>query len=119
MRDDAVLEGRPKVPVTADQAWFWSEWWQLMERKADDGVAAGRVARYDNASEFLASLKTLRGKRARSPQHSFRCSKRCCQMYSIGVTVEATPCRASNHAIDGRNWVASWPRRIGDPVGRR
>lgn len=96
MRDDGVLEARPKVPVKADQAWFWSEWWQLMERKADDGVAAGRVAR----------------------------SKRCCQMYSMGVTVEATPCRASNHAIEVRNSVGvvamekSGPRRqaLGGPA---
>lgn len=59
VRDDGVLEVRPKIPVSADQAWFWSERWQQMERKADEDVAAGRVTRYDTADEFLTSLETL------------------------------------------------------------
>ena len=59
VRDDGVLEVRPKVPVSADQAWFWSERWQQMERQADEDVAAGRVTRYDNADGFLTSLETL------------------------------------------------------------
>lgn len=59
VRDDGVLEVRPKVPVSADQAWFWTERWQQMEREADDDVAAGRVTRYDDADGFLASLENL------------------------------------------------------------
>ena len=59
IRDDGVLEVRPKVPVDADQAWFWSDRWQQMEREADKDIAAGRVARYDDADDFLAALDTL------------------------------------------------------------
>jgi len=56
VRDDGVLEVRPKVPVDADQAWFWTERWQQMEREADADIAAGRVTRFDSSDEFLAAF---------------------------------------------------------------
>jgi antitoxin MazE len=55
-RADGVIELRPHVSVPADQAWFWTERWQRMEREADEDVAAGRVARFDSAEDFLADL---------------------------------------------------------------
>ena len=56
VRADGVLEIRPKVPVDADQSWFWTERWQELERAADADLAAGRVTRFDGAEDFLASL---------------------------------------------------------------
>jgi antitoxin MazE len=47
---------RPYVPVPADQAWFWTERWQRMEREADEAVAAGRVTVVDGAEAMLADL---------------------------------------------------------------
>jgi antitoxin MazE len=47
---------RPHVPVPADQAWFWTERWQRMEREADEAVAAGRVTVVDGAEAMLADL---------------------------------------------------------------
>ena len=47
---------RPCVPVPADQAWFWTERWQRMEREADEAVAAGRVTVVDGAEAMLADL---------------------------------------------------------------
>jgi hypothetical protein len=38
------------------QAWFWSERWQRMEREADTDVAAGRIARFGSADDFLEEL---------------------------------------------------------------
>ena len=32
--DDGRIELRPVLPVPADQAWFWTERWQAMEREA-------------------------------------------------------------------------------------
>jgi antitoxin MazE len=55
-RPDGVIELRPHVAVPADQQWFWTERWQAMELEADADVAAGRVARFDRAEEFLADL---------------------------------------------------------------
>lgn len=55
-RDDGVIELHPLVAVPADQAWFWSERWQLMERDAEADVAAGRVAVTDGPDEFLEEL---------------------------------------------------------------
>lgn len=57
-RDDGVIELHPELPVPADQVWFWSERWQQMEREADDDVAAGRVAAFDDVEAFLADLDT-------------------------------------------------------------
>ena len=47
---------RPYVPVPADQAWFWTERWQRMEREADEAVAAGRVTVVDGVEAMLADL---------------------------------------------------------------
>lgn len=55
-REDGVIELRPYLPHPADQEWFWTERWQRMEREADEDIAAGRVARFDNTEDFLASL---------------------------------------------------------------
>lgn len=46
-RDDGGIELVPVVAVPADQAWFWSERWQAMEREADADVAAGRTTVVD------------------------------------------------------------------------
>ena len=55
-REDGVVELHPLTPVPADQAWFWTERWQRMEREADDDVAAGRVSLYDTTDDLLAAL---------------------------------------------------------------
>ena len=47
---------RPHVAVPADQAWFWTDRWQQMEREADEAVAAGRVVVVDGVDALLADL---------------------------------------------------------------
>ncbi len=55
-RPDGVIELRPTIAVPADQAWFWSERWQRMEREVDAHVAKGEVTNYDSADELFADL---------------------------------------------------------------
>jgi hypothetical protein len=55
-REGGGIELIPQHTVDAAQAWFWSERWQRMEREADADVAAGRVARFDSADDFVAEL---------------------------------------------------------------
>ncbi len=55
-REGGGLELIPQHTVDAAQAWFWSERWQNMERDADGDIAAGRVARFNSADDFLAEL---------------------------------------------------------------
>ena len=47
---------RPHVVVPADQAWFWSDRWQQMEREADDAIAAGQIMTVEGLEELLADL---------------------------------------------------------------
>ena len=47
---------RPHVAVPADQAWFWAERWQQMEREADDAIGTGRVNATDGVDDLLADL---------------------------------------------------------------
>lgn len=57
-REDGRVELVPVVAVPADQAWFWTERWQQMEREADADIAAGRVTTVeglDGPLEHLAS----------------------------------------------------------------
>lgn len=47
---------RPKKLIDADQAWFWTEEWQLGEREASEDIAAGRTRRFSSRDEFLSTL---------------------------------------------------------------
>ena len=54
--DDGRVELVPVVAVPADQAWFWTERWQAMEREADADIAAGRVTIVEGTDELIAHL---------------------------------------------------------------
>jgi bifunctional DNA-binding transcriptional regulator/antitoxin component of YhaV-PrlF toxin-antitoxin module len=54
--DDGRIELIPLVAVPADQAWFWTDRWQAMEREADADVVAGRMTIVDGADELIAHL---------------------------------------------------------------
>jgi len=56
-RDDGVIELRPSVVVPVDQAWFWSERWQRMEREADSDFDAGKVVEADSLDQLLSALE--------------------------------------------------------------
>lgn len=56
-RDDGVIELHPHVAVPAEQAWFWSERWQRMEREVDEHVERGETTTFDTTDEFLSSLE--------------------------------------------------------------
>lgn len=53
--EDGRIELVPVVAVPADQAWFWADRWQAMEREADADVAAERTIVVDGL-EGLAAL---------------------------------------------------------------
>lgn len=55
-REDGRIELIPVVAVPADQAWFWTDRWQAMEREADADIAAGRVTVVEGADELIAHL---------------------------------------------------------------
>ena len=57
-RPDGVIELHPVIPVPSDQAWFWTERWQRMEREADADIAAGRVVVTEGPDAFFADLDT-------------------------------------------------------------
>ncbi len=52
-RDDGRIELVPVVAVPADQAWFWADRWQAMEREADADVAAGRTTVVDGSTGLM------------------------------------------------------------------
>jgi len=56
--DDGRIELIPVVAVPVDQAWFWTDRWQAMEREADADVVAGRttvVDGLDGLTELFAA----------------------------------------------------------------
>jgi bifunctional DNA-binding transcriptional regulator/antitoxin component of YhaV-PrlF toxin-antitoxin module len=59
-REDGVLELRPRLSVPADQAWFWSERWQTMEREVDEHVRRGETSVYEDAGDLLRHLDAVR-----------------------------------------------------------
>jgi len=54
--EDGRLELVPVVAVPAEQAWFWTERWQAMEREADADIAAGRVTIVEGMDELISYL---------------------------------------------------------------
>ncbi len=61
-RDDGVIELRPRLPIPADQAWFWEERWQEGERRVDEHIRAGEVTVSDDVDEFVADLDAVRSR---------------------------------------------------------
>jgi bifunctional DNA-binding transcriptional regulator/antitoxin component of YhaV-PrlF toxin-antitoxin module len=54
--DDGRVELVPLIAVPADQAWFWTDRWQAMEREADADIAAGRITIVEGADDLIAHL---------------------------------------------------------------
>jgi hypothetical protein len=53
--------GRGGVP--ADQAWFWTERRQQMEREVDEHAERGEVERFDSSEDFLTALDRVESER--------------------------------------------------------
>ncbi|MGC9155894.1 MAG: AbrB/MazE/SpoVT family DNA-binding domain-containing protein [Ferrimicrobium sp.] len=53
---DGEIVLRPHLAVPMDQAWFWSERWQQLEREADEAIASGHVTDADGIDELLGEL---------------------------------------------------------------
>lgn len=64
-RADGVIELHPRTVVNPDQAWFWTERWQKMEREAQEDIDSGRVVAYDSADAMLADLARTRKRKQR------------------------------------------------------
>lgn len=48
---------QPAPNIDPEQAWFWTERWQKMEREADADIAAGRVKSFDNVEDLIAEIE--------------------------------------------------------------
>ena len=57
--EDGRFELRAVLPVAADQAWFWTDKWQAMEREADADIAAGRLTVHDGPEAMFEYLDAL------------------------------------------------------------
>ncbi len=44
--------------IPPEQAWFWAERWQKMEREAQADLDAGRMAAFDNVEDAIQYLHT-------------------------------------------------------------
>lgn len=42
--------------IPPDQAWFWTEHWQRMEREAQADIDAGRVYKFDDVEDMISWL---------------------------------------------------------------
>lgn len=53
--------------IAPEQAWFWSDRWQRLERQVQADLEAGRVSEYENAED---AVDALMGKaHAQDPHH--------------------------------------------------
>jgi len=59
VNDDGEIIVQRQQVIPPDQAWFWKERWQRMEREAQEDIDAGRVQRYANVDEAIGALQEL------------------------------------------------------------
>src|SRR4030065_2640881 len=53
-----VVVSRAQI-IDPEQAWFWSDRWQLMEHEAQADLDAGRMVEFTNIAEALAALDEI------------------------------------------------------------
>lgn len=53
-KDGIVL--KPKTLVDTDQAWFWTEKWQKMEREADEEIKKGKIKKFKSVEAAIKYL---------------------------------------------------------------
>jgi AbrB family looped-hinge helix DNA binding protein len=53
--DGRIVVARAQI-IPPDQAWFWTERWQNMEREAQADIEAGRVHAFENAEQAIQFL---------------------------------------------------------------
>jgi len=49
----------PLLTIPPEQAWFWSERWQKMEREAQADIESGRVSRYKDIDQAIEALEDM------------------------------------------------------------
>lgn len=54
-----VIISRAQI-IPPDQAWFWSQRWQRLEREAQADLDAGRVTEFDRIDEALTALDQVK-----------------------------------------------------------
>jgi len=50
-----VIVSRAQI-IPPDQAWFWSERWQRLEREAQEDIQAGRVYAFEDLESAMTTL---------------------------------------------------------------
>ena len=51
----------PQSLIDRDQAWFWTEEWQKLEREADEAIRAGKLyGPFNSAAEMMAHFEAHR-----------------------------------------------------------
>jgi hypothetical protein len=61
IRDNGRIVLVPQSLIDPDQAWFWTEEWQKLEREADEAVRAGKLyGPFNSAAEMMAHFEAHR-----------------------------------------------------------
>lgn len=48
---------KPVVMVPKDQAWFWTDGWQLAEKEIDEDIKVGKIKTANNIDELMKDLR--------------------------------------------------------------
>lgn len=63
-----VVVDRARV-IPPEQAWFWTERWQEMERAAQADIDAGRIRSTQSVDEYITELEALANARDRADRN--------------------------------------------------
>ncbi|HEX7555080.1 MAG TPA: AbrB/MazE/SpoVT family DNA-binding domain-containing protein [Leptolinea sp.] len=67
--DGVVIVERIQI-IPPDQAWFWSERWQRLEREVQRDIEKNKIHQFDSTEETIGFLnKAVRGKNAEDTNH--------------------------------------------------
>lgn len=53
-----IVEQYTQEAISSDQAWFWTDRWQRLEREAQSDIDAGRISHSDNIADTIDKLES-------------------------------------------------------------
>ncbi len=53
----SVVDAKSETPAHIDQSWYWSDEWQLGEKRVDEYIQMGNIEEFDTIEDFLTTLR--------------------------------------------------------------
>lgn len=53
----SVIDGKAEVKNDLGQSWYWSDEWQMLEKKVDEYIQNGIIEEFETIDDFIKTLR--------------------------------------------------------------